>query len=232
MRIDKLLANLGYGSRKEIHQLLKSKIVAVNNTIVTKKDIKVDVNNDILTINDKPIDIRLTRYIKFNKPAGYITATDDYRHQTIMELLPESFMKMKVFPVGRLDKDTEGLIILTNDGHWAHNIINGKKNVPKTYYFTYDGEISQDGINRIKEGMVLGDGSVCKPAQITIHNDHEGELTIYEGKYHQVKRMIGACGASITFLKRLKIDTITLDGILETGSYTDLTQDEINIFND
>ena len=157
-----------------------------------------------------------------------------------MELLPEEFQTLKVFPVGRLDKDTEGLLLLTNDGPWAHKIIHGKKNIGKTYYVEYSGALSDEGIQRIQAGMVLGDGTECKPAELSLHNDegvmnefgeiiHSCELTIYEGKYHQVKRMIGACGGTVTYLQRIAIDRITLDSIEEVGTFVDLTEEEKEI---
>ena len=157
-----------------------------------------------------------------------------------MELLPEEFQTLKVFPVGRLDKDTEGLLLLTNDGPWAHKIIHGKKNIGKTYYVEYSGALSDEGIQRIQAGIVLGDGTECKPAELSLHNDegvmnefgeiiHSCELTIYEGKYHQVKRMIGACGGTVTYLQRIAIGRITLDSIEEVGTFIDLTEEEKEI---
>ena len=157
-----------------------------------------------------------------------------------MELLPLEFQTLKVFPVGRLDKDTEGLLLLTNDGPWAHKIIHGKKHIGKTYYVEYSGTLSDEGIRRMQEGMVLGDRTECKPAKFVHHEDdavpnedgeliHSCELTIYEGKYHQVKRMIGACGGTVTYLQRIGIDTITLDSIEEPGMYIELNEEEKEI---
>lgn len=230
MRIDKLLSNLGYGSRKEIHKLIKDSKISINNKTVKSKQTKINLNIDILKLNDEIIDIRLIRYIKLNKPAGYITAVEDSTHKTIMDLLPKGFKSLKVFPVGRLDKDTEGLILLTNDGKWAHKVINGQKDVSKKYYFEYTGELSQSGLKRIEEGMILGDGSICKPALLELLDNKAGYLTITEGKYHQVKRMIGACEGKVTYLKRVSIGQITLDNIRETSNFIDLSPEEIASF--
>lgn len=240
MRIDKFLAHKAFGTRKEVHDLIKQGLVKVNDTIIKKKDMHINPDVDVVTVQDQVVQAQLEYYIKFHKPTGYVTAVEDTTDPTIMELLPEEFQTLKVFPVGRLDKDTEGLLLLTNDGPWAHKIIHGKKNIGKTYYVEYSGNLSEDGINRIRDGMVLGDGTECKPAQITLHEDkavlneqgdmiHSCELTIYEGKYHQVKRMIGACGGTVTYLQRTHIDTITLDSIEEVGMYVDLTDKEKSI---
>ena len=240
VRIDKFLAHKAFGTRKEVHDLIKQGLVKVNDTIIKKKDMHINPDVDVVTVQDQVVQAQLEYYIKFHKPTGYVTAVEDTTDPTIMELLPEEFQTLKVFPVGRLDKDTEGLLLLTNDGPWAHKIIHGKKNIGKTYYVEYSGNLSEDGVNRIREGMVLGDGTECKPAQITLHEDkavlneqgdmiHSCELTIYEGKYHQVKRMIGACGGTVTYLQRTHIDTITLDSIEEVGMYVDLTNKEKSI---
>ena len=240
MRIDKFLAHKAFGTRKEVHDLIKQGFVKVNDTIIKKKDMHINPDVDVIIVQDQVVQSQLEYYVKFHKPAGYVTAVEDTTDPTIMELLPEEFQTLKVFPVGRLDKDTEGLLLLTNDGPWAHKIIHGKKNIGKTYYVEYSGDLSEDGIKRIREGMVLGDGTECKPAQITLHEDegvlneqgdriHSCELTIYEGKYHQVKRMIGACGGIVTYLQRTHIDTITLDSIEEVGMYVDLTDKEKSI---
>ena len=240
MRIDKFLAHKAFGTRKEVHDLIKQGFVKVNDAIIKKKDMHINPDVDVVTVQDQVVQSQLEYYVKFHKPAGYVTAVEDATDPTIMELLPEEFQTLKVFPVGRLDKDTEGLLLLTNDGPWAHKIIHGKKNIGKTYYVEYSGDLSEDGIKRIREGMVLGDGTECKPAHINLHEDegvlneqgdriHSCELTIYEGKYHQVKRMIGACGGTVTYLQRTHIDTITLDSIEEVGMYVDLTDKEKSI---
>ena len=240
MRIDKFLAHKAFGTRKEVHDLIKQGLVSVNDTIIKKKDMHINPDVDIVSVQGQTVQSQLEYYVKFHKPAGYVTAVEDSTDPTIMELLPLEFQTLKVFPVGRLDKDTEGLLLLTNDGPWAHKIIHGKKHIGKTYYVEYSGTLSDEGIRRMQEGMVLGDGTECKPAKFVHHEDdavlsedgeliHSCELTIYEGKYHQVKRMIGACGGTVTYLQRTGIDTITLDSIEEPGMYIELSEEEKEI---
>lgn len=230
MRLDKLLANKAYGSRKEVHQLLKDQRVTINGEITTKKDIHVDIESDVITVDGQVVSTKQQYYVKFHKPKGYVTAVEDANHPVVMDLLPPEYIKMGVVPVGRLDKDTEGLLLLTNDGVWGHLIINGNKHVSKVYYVEYDGELTEEGIQRIKEGIVLGDGTHCKPALIDVVSFQSLHITIEEGKYHQVKRMIGAAGGTVTYLKRLTIGHIDLTGIEEVGSVQDLTIGDIEAF--
>ena len=230
MRLDKLLANKAYGSRKEVHQLIKDRRVTINGSITTKKDTHIDIDVDIVAVDGKIVSTTQLYYVKFHKPKGYVTAVEDSSHPVVMDLLPPEFIKMGVVPVGRLDKDTEGLLLLTNDGVWGHSIINGNKHVSKVYYVEYDGELTEEGIQRIKEGIVLGDGTHCKPALIDVVSSQSLHITIEEGKYHQVKRIIGAAGGTVTYLKRLTIGHIDLTGIEEVGSIQDLTIGDIEAF--
>ena len=230
MRLDKLLANKAYGSRKEVHQLLKDQRVTINGEITTKKDIHVDIESDVIMVDGQVVNTKQQYYVKFHKPKGYVTAVEDANHPVVMDLLPPEYIKMGVVPVGRLDKDTEGLLLLTNDGVWGHSIINGNKHVSKVYYVEYDGELTEEGIQRIKEGIVLGDGTHCKSALIDVVSSQSLLITIEEGKYHQVKRMIGAAGGIVTYLKRLTIGHIDLTGIEEVGSIQDLTIGDIEAF--
>lgn len=230
MRLDKLLANKAYGSRKEVHQLLKDQRVSINGEITTKKDIHVDIESDVITVDGQVVNTKQQYYVKFHKPKGYVTAVEDANHPVVMDLLPPEYIKMGVVPVGRLDKDTEGLLLLTNDGVWGHSIINGNKHVSKVYYVEYDGELTEEGIQRIKEGIVLGDGTHCKPALIDVLSSQSLHITIEEGKYHQVKRMIGAAGGEVTYLKRLSVGHITLSGIEEINTYLEIGDQEIADF--
>lgn len=230
MRLDKLLANKAYGSRKEVHQLIKDRRVTINGSITTKKDTHIDIDVDIVAVDGKVVSTTQLYYVKFHKPKGYVTAVEDSNHPVVMDLLPPEFIKMGVVPVGRLDKDTEGLLLLTNDGVWGHSIINGNKHVPKVYYVEFEGTLSDEGIQRIKEGILLGDGTKCKPAEIESVSLHSVHVTIEEGKYHQVKRMIGAAGGTVTYLKRLTIGHIDLSGIEEVGSAMELTVEQIEGF--
>lgn len=226
MRIDKLLANLGYGSRKEVHQLIKKERILCNGEILKKKDADVDVEVDKIALDGELIDTKLVHYIMLHKPAGYVTATEDARERTVMELLPPCYQKMKVYPVGRLDKDTEGLLLFSNDGKWSHEVIHGKRDVKKIYYLQYEGRLSTQGVQAIQSGITLENGEICKPAIFSPIKEGEAYLTICEGKYHQVKRMIAACGARVTYLKRVAIGNLTLDG-LEIGTYKDIDKEAI-----
>lgn len=230
MRIDKFLANKGLGSRKDVHKLLKSGVVSVNEVVVTKKEHSITPAVDQVTVKGETISNTLQYYIKFHKPKGYITAVED-REPVVMDILPKEFKKMGVFPVGRLDKDTEGLLLLTNDGQWGHRVIHGKKHIPKCYYFEYDGKLTDVGVQCIQKGITLGDGTQCKPADIRLLAHQAGYITIEEGKYHQVKRMIGAAGGTVLYLKRVSIGPIDLAGIETAGSYQVLSNEEIHCFD-
>lgn len=235
LRLDKFLANKALGSRKEVHALIKQGLVTVDGVVAKKKDMPIDISEQTIAVNGEIIDSRQIYYVKFNKPAGYVCAMEDARHPTVMDILPPEFRTMGVGPVGRLDKDTEGLLLLSNDGAWAHRIINGKKHVPKRYYFEYSGTLSEEGLERIRTGIVLGDGTECKPAEIILtgavaeKSEDTGagdavllksaEIIIEEGKYHQVKRMIGAAGGEITYLKRLTVGHLDLTDIPTPGDF-------------
>lgn len=227
MRIDKFLANKAIGSRKEVHKLLGSGVVTVNGTVVRDKAFSVNPDTDEIAVNGEIIGGRQQYYVKLHKPAGYICAVEDASAPTVMEILPPEFLTMKVHPVGRLDKDTEGLLLLTNDGVWGHKIINGRKKVQKVYHATYEGTLTEEGLQRIREGIVLGDGTQCKPVTIESVGPQTVALTIEEGKYHQVKRMIGAAGGTVTYLKRLSIGPLTLDGVAEPGQFAFLSDEEM-----
>ena len=235
LRLDKFLANKALGSRKEVHALIKQGLVTVDGVVAKKKDMPIDIPEQTIAVNGEIIDSRQIYYVKFNKPAGYVCAMEDARHPTVMDILPPEFRTMGVGPVGRLDKDTEGLLLLSNDGAWAHRIINGKKHVPKRYYFEYSGTLGAEGLERIRTGIVLGDGTECKPAEIILtgavaeKSEDTGvgdavllksaEIIIEEGKYHQVKRMIGAAGGEITYLKRLTVGHLDLTDIPTPGDF-------------
>ena len=227
MRLDKLLANKAYGSRKEVHQIIKDRRVTINCEVTTKKDIHINIDIDTVAVDGQTVNTTQLYYVKFHKPKGYVTAVEDSTHLVVMDLLPPEFKKMGVFPVGRLDKDTEGLLLLTNNGIWAHSIINGHKHVPKVYYVEFNGKLTKEGIERIETGIVLGDGTQCKPANIDVLSEQSLHITIEEGKYHQVKRMIGAAGGEVTYLKRLSIGHITLNGIEAINTYSEIDDQDV-----
>lgn len=230
MRIDKMLANLGYGSRKEVKQLLKSGGVKVNDRVIKDAKQQVDPNIDTVSLNGEIIEYRQYIYLMMNKPPGVISATEDLRDETVLDLLEMDDAVFEPFPVGRLDKDTEGLLLLTNDGQLAHRLLSPKKHVPKMYYAVIDGVVTEADIDAFKVGVTLDDGYVTKPGELTILKSgirSEIELTITEGKFHQVKRMFQAVGKRVVYLKRMTMGPLKLDEELELGEYRELTEEEI-----
>ena len=231
MRLDKLLSNMGYGSRKEVKILLKSKAVEVNGLVAKDVSLHVDTDADeILVLGEKVVYTEFI-YLMMNKPPGVISATEDKHDQTVIDLLDPLAQHFKPFPVGRLDKDTEGLLILTNDGHLTHQLLSPKKHVPKLYFAVIEGRVTEDDVNKFKEGVTLDDGYFTKPGELTIlssGNVSEIELSIMEGKFHQVKRMFEAVGKKVTYLKRMRMGSLQLDETLELGDYRYLTEDELD----
>lgn len=230
MRLDKLLGNMGYGSRKEVKQLLKQKAVTVDGIVA--KDAAMHVNPDLQHVNVYGERVVYTEfiYLMMNKPAGVISATEDLYDKTVIDLLDPLSQHFKPFPVGRLDKDTEGLLLITNDGQLSHNLLSPKKHVPKTYYASIDGVVTEKDIEVFQQGVTLDDGYITKPGQLVILKSgttSEIELTIHEGKFHQVKRMFEAVDKKVTYLKRLSMGSLKLDEKLQLGDYRELTEEEL-----
>ncbi|MBM7572818.1 pseudouridine synthase [Aquibacillus albus] len=231
MRIDKLLANMGFGSRKEVKSLLKKGVVVSNGEVIKNSSMHVDPNRDIIKVFEQEIEYKTFIYLMMNKPPGYISATEDNRELTVIDLLEPEDTVFDPFPVGRLDKDTEGLLLITNDGKLAHQLLSPKKNVEKTYYATIEGRVTDDDVVRFNHGVVLDDGYQTKPAKLTILNQgtiSEIEVSITEGKFHQVKRMFEAVSKKVIYLKRLSMGNLRLDPDLKVGEYRELTEDEYN----
>ena len=230
MRLDKLLSNMGYGSRKEVKILLKSKAVEVNGLVAKDVSMHVDTDTDeVLVVGEKVVYTEFI-YLMMNKPPGVISATEDKHDKTVIDLLDPLSQHFKPFPVGRLDKDTEGLLILTNDGHLTHQLLSPKKHVPKLYFAVIEGRVTEDDVMKFKEGVTLDDGYFTKPGELTILSSgdvSEIELSIMEGKFHQVKRMFGSVGKKVTYLKRIRMGSLQLDETLELGDYRHLTEDEL-----
>lgn len=233
LRIDKLLANTGYGSRKEVKQLLKSGTVFADGEKVKDPKTHVDPEKQQITVNGETIEYKEFIYLLLNKPAGFISATEDEYDETVLDLLETEDIIYKPFPVGRLDKDTEGLLLLTNDGQLAHQLLSPKKHVPKTYYAKILGEVTDDDKTAFENGVELDDGYITKPAKlhiITSGSESEIELTITEGKFHQVKRMFIAVGKKVQYLKRITMGPLCLDEEeLKRGEYRDLTEEEVEL---
>lgn len=222
MRLDKFLANMGVGTRSEVKQLLKKGSVKVNQNIVKLPKLHVNPNSDEIMVNDEVVSYIDKVYIMFNKPKGYISATEDEVHPTIIDLIPE-YAHLNIFPVGRLDKDTEGLLLVTNDGQFNHEVMNPNKHVSKTYEVYSKHPITQFDIDKFKSGIELSDGKL-KPAILKKVDNYVSHVTIYEGKYHQVKRMFHSIENEVLELKRIKIAQLELDHNLDLGSYRLLTQ--------
>ncbi|MFF5994205.1 pseudouridine synthase [Lysinibacillus sp. KU-BSD001] len=230
MRLDKLLANMGYGSRKEVKQLLKEKAVTIDGAIVKDAAMKVDPETQDVSVYGERVVYTEFIYLMMNKPPGVISATEDRYDETVIDLLDPLAQHFKPFPVGRLDKDTEGLLLITNDGNLAHNLLSPKKHVPKTYYATIEGVVTEADIEAFRKGVELDDGYVTKPGELVILASDaisEIELTIQEGKFHQVKRMFESVGKKVTYLKRLSMGSLVLDETLELGDYRELTEEEL-----
>jgi 16S rRNA pseudouridine516 synthase len=230
MRLDKLLSTVGYGSRKEVKGLLKTGAVKVDGTAV--KDAKVHVNPDEqeITVHGEAVSYREFVYFMLHKPQGVISATEDSLHETVLDLLELDDAVYDPFPVGRLDKDTEGLLLLTNDGQLAHQLLSPKKHVPKTYFAKINAPVTEEDAEAFRQGVTLDDGYVTKSAELKILTsgvESEIELTIVEGKFHQVKRMFEARGKKVTYLKRLSMGALLLDESLDLGEYRELPEEEL-----
>ncbi|WP_100331891.1 pseudouridine synthase [Bacillus xiapuensis] len=235
MRIDKLLANIGYGSRKEVKKMLKAGQVAVNEELVKDGKQHVNPKEDRILVHGEEVHYREFIYLMMNKPPGVISATEDLREETVIDLLAHEHAVFEPFPVGRLDKDTEGLLLLTNDGKLSHRLLSPKKHVPKTYFAVIEGEVTAADIEAFRRGVTLDDGYVTKPGELVIvksglHSDIE--LTITEGKFHQVKRMFAAVGKRVVYLKRLSMGPLQLDEELELGEYRELLPKELELLMD
>ena len=232
-RLDKVLSNLGYGTRKEIKQVAKKGLIKVNGEIVKDNGMQVDPEVDRISINGEEIFYRKYIYLMMNKPDGVVSATFDNRDETVIDLLEIEHQVFEPFPVGRLDKDTVGLLLLTNDGELNHRLISPKWKVDKVYYAKIDKKVTEADIKKFKNGITLDDGYICKEAKLEILESSDSGskvmITIQEGKFHQVKRMFEAVDKSVVYLKRVEFGTLQLDEDLEEGEYRELTEEEVAI---
>lgn len=232
MRIDKYLANMNVGSRKEVHSLIKKKVVTVNGELVTtpKQQVKED---DLVVVDGNEIAYQQYHYFLLNKPKGVISATEDRSQQTVISLLKTKDRYQGIAPVGRLDKDTTGLLLLTNDGALAHGLLAPNKHVTKVYRAKISGVASEETIKTFASGITLGDGTKLKPAKLEIlaqdkvHDLSQIEIQIQEGKYHQIKRMFGAVGMKVLELDRISMGKLSLPTDLKRGQYQEITRDKI-----
>ncbi len=229
MRLDRYISNSGYATRSEVKKLIRSGAVLVNGKTVKAPDMHIDENADTVTVGGKEIRYKKYVYLMLNKPAGYVSATEDKHYKTVTELAGDEYKGYDLFPVGRLDIDTEGLLVLTNDGAFAHNVISPKKNIYKKYFAVLDKDAEDKDIEEFKKGMIFDDFT-AKSAVLTITGKrNEVYIEIAEGKFHQVKRMCKRVGKEVLYLKRVSIGSLELDKDLEPGVVKELTEDEINL---
>ena len=228
MRIDKLLSELGIASRKEASKVAKSGGIIVDGVAVRDASKHIDPDKSRVVYLGREISYQKYTYVMLNKPTGYVSATDDKSLPYVTELLPEELRRRELFPVGRLDRDTVGLMILTNNGPLAHSLLSPKHHVEKEYFFRAAEPLKKGCEKLFEKGVTLADGYECKPAVLTLSEDRlEGRIILTEGKYHQIKRMIAAMDNKVIFLERIRFSDITLDSSLERGEWRYLTEEEI-----
>lgn len=232
IRLDKYLADMGYGTRQEVKKLIRSGQVSVNGAVVKKPETKVEQTVQEVCLNGEKVGYESFEYYMLNKPAGVISATEDRSCQTVVDLIQEKKRK-DLFPVGRLDKDTEGLLLITNDGELAHRLLSPKKHVDKCYFARVSGKVTEDDVRSFENGVNIGSleqPEITMPGKLEIITSDEISqihLTIQEGKFHQVKRMFQAVGKEVIYLKRLRMGTLVLDENLSIGEYRPLTKEEL-----
>lgn len=225
-RLDKIISNMTNYSRKEVKELVRQKRVVVNRQIVAKADIKIDSSKDIITIDNIEVKIKKYIYLILHKPEGYVSATKDKTIPTVLDLVPSQYSHRNLFPAGRLDKDTTGLMLITDDGEFAHNILSPKKHIRKLYEVTIDIPITNEMVIGFRNGISLNDGD-CRPANLQITGQNTGIVTLTEGKYHQIKRMFGCYKAKVIKLHRIAMGEFLLPDNLKVGECRELTNMEL-----
>ena len=232
IRLDKFLADSGVGTRTDVKKRIREGRITVNDAVAKKPDLKVDPEQDQILFDHRPVIYEKYSYYLFHKPAGCVTARCDRLNRTVMDFFPES-MRKEFAPVGRLDKDTEGFLIVTNDGAFSHRLMSPRHHVDKNYYFEAEGLLAEDAKKQVLLGIDIGDEKPTLPAQLTVLKADQGKQTIcgtiilQEGRYHQVKRMLLKLGVKVTYLKRTAIGSVLLDPSLAKGTYRALTKEEM-----
>lgn len=222
-RIDKILASQNLGSRKQVHKLLKDKSVLINGVVCTDNSQKVEPEKDIIVVNGEKLVFKKHLYIMMNKPAGVVSASKDTREKTVIDILPEKLKRQGLFVAGRLDKDTEGLLIITDDGDFAHRVMSPNKKVYKKYFAKLDKPVTEETKKKFEQGIVFKDGTECLPAMLEICEDGKSAyVSICEGKFHQVKKMFLCCNLKVEYLKRISIGRLELDNSLDLGQSREL----------
>lgn len=227
-RLDKVIASQTEYSRKDVKKLVQSKRILVNGEVIKSSDIKIDKEKDVILIDGKNIDIQEHVYLVLNKPEGYISATEDRTQKTVLDLIDEKYLCRDMFPAGRLDKDTTGMMIITDDGVFAHNILSPKKHIKKIYEVTIDIPVTDDMKKGFEEGIKLIDG-VCKSSLLEKIGEYEARVTLTEGRYHQIKRMFGMYGAKVVKLHRICMGSLYLPEDLAKGESRELTKEELDL---
>lgn len=225
-RVDKIISNQTNYTRSDVKKLIKFKKVKVNDVVIDKPEFKIDIQKDIISVDGVNIIFKKNVYLVLNKPKGYISATEDKKMPTVLDIVAKDYGNRNLFPVGRLDRDTTGLMILTDDGDFAHNILSPKKDSKKLYIATIDIPVTNEMIEGFANGVKLIDGE-CKPSKLEKIGEYEAIVTLTEGKYHQIKRMFGCFKAKVIELKRIQIGDFKLPQDLNEGEYRELTEDEL-----
>ncbi len=227
MRLDKYISDCGVASRREIKQMIKTGRITLNGVVAATAEIKIDPEQAVVTVDGTALKYDKYHYFMLNKPAGVLSATDDGKQKTVLNLFLPEHKKFNLFPVGRLDKDTTGLLLITDDGDFAHKVISPKSEIFKVYHAHTRLPVNAADIAAFKQGVTLSDGTLCLPAGLELCEDGSCLVTVMEGKYHQVKRMLASRGKPVTALKRLQIGDLKLDESLKPGEYRPLTADEL-----
>lgn len=227
MRLDKFISDCKIASRKTIKQMVKQGRFAVDGAAAVSPEMKIDPEKQTITLDGKPVKYVRYHYFMLNKPTGVLSATDDNKQNTVIDLLSDEDKKLELFPVGRLDKDTTGLLLITDDGDFAHRIISPKSEIVKKYYAEVEGTLKPEFAAEFEQGITLADGTECLPAKLEILDPNSCYVYVMEGKYHQVKRMLASCGTPVKHLKRLQIGELELDKSLKEGEYRALSEKEL-----
>ncbi|NBK97212.1 MAG: rRNA pseudouridine synthase [Erysipelotrichia bacterium] len=226
MRLDKFLAHANFGTRKEVKKMIRLGWVSVNGKTIKNDDYKIEETKDIVCVDEVEVQYQQFYYLMLNKPSGYVSATIDDRYPTVLDLIEEDFA-LDLFPVGRLDLDSEGLLLLSNDGALSHELLAPKKHVDKEYYVELRTPYSEEDIKKLEAGVAINEQEVCKEAKVTRIDENKMYLIIQEGKFHQVKRMMHAIDNEVTYLKRVRMGSLVLDETLALGQYRMLSDEEI-----
>lgn len=227
LRLDKYLADTGFGTRSTVKQMIRKGQVQINGAVVKSSDVKLDTGKSVVTVNGKTVSYEEYEYYMLNKPAGVISASIDEREKTVVDLISDK-KRRDLFPVGRLDRDTVGLLLITNDGALSQKLLAPGKHVDKVYLVRVTGELTEEDVRAFEEGMDIGDEKLTKPAKMVILGPEEAEVTLTEGRFHQIKRMFEARGHEVVYLKRLSMGSLKLDENLAEGEYRKLTDEELS----